>query len=85
MAKGKKTGGRKAGTPNKLSLSVKESVLSTYKSLGGDKAMAIWARENQTEFYKIYAKLLPTEVSGPDGADIPVGIKVSFVNAADKR
>lgn len=26
--------------------------------------MAKWAKENQTEFYKIYARLIPTEVSG---------------------
>ncbi len=84
MAKGVKTGGRKAGTPNKISLSVKESVLKTFVAIGGDKTMAQWAKENQTEFYKIFSKLLPTEVSGPDGGDIPVGIKVSFVNA-DRR
>ncbi len=83
MAKGVKTGGRKAGTPNKISLSVKESVLKTFVAIGGDKAMATWAKENQTEFYKIFSKLLPTEVSGPDGAEIPVGIRVSFVNARD--
>lgn len=80
MAKGVKTGGRKKGTPNKLSLSVKESVMQTFVALGGDKGMADWAKDNQTEFYKIFAKLLPTEVTGPDGGDIAHSLTVKFIN-----
>jgi hypothetical protein len=26
--------------------------------------MAEWARENQTEFYKLYARLIPVQVAG---------------------
>lgn len=77
MARGTKTGGRKAGTPNKISLSVKESVLKTYAAIGGDAQMAVWAQENQTEFYKIFAKLLPTEVTGEGGGPIGVVIKAT--------
>lgn len=76
MAKGKKTGGRKAGTPNKFSISVKASTLNVYNALGGDDAMTTWARNNQTEFYKIAARLIPTEVVGHGGGPVQVAMKV---------
>ena len=62
MALGKKTGGRKKGTPNKNSITVKESLKSVYERLGGDDAMLAWAAENPDEFYRHWIKMLPTEV-----------------------
>ena len=73
MAAGRKTGGRKAGTSNKLSGIAKENIICVFQRLGGTAAMAAWAEKNQTEFYRIYAKLLPLQVSGEDGG--PVIIK----------
>ena len=64
MAKGEKTGGRKAGTPNKATTLVKDNILAVFNRLGGTSARADWARENQTEFYRLYGRLLPLEVSG---------------------
>lgn len=32
--------------------------------------MAVWATENQTQFYNLYAKLLPLQVSGENGGPI---------------
>lgn len=58
-----KLGGRQKGTPNKLSAKVKEGFLLAYKACGGDKAFGDWAKANQTEFYKLYSKLLPTDVT----------------------
>ena len=62
MALGKKTGGRQKGTPNKVSGTVRENVISVFDGLGGLDAMTGWARENQTEFYRLYSKLLPTQI-----------------------
>ena len=70
MAVGRKTGGRKKGTQNKFTLSVKDSVLKTFGNLGGVKHMTTWAKENPTEFYKIAAKLIPTEITGKDGSPL---------------
>ena len=36
--------------------------------LGGTAAMAKWAANNQTEFYRIYARMLPIEGPGENGA-----------------
>ena len=37
-------------------------MIAVFDRIGGREGMAEWAMENRTEFYKIYAKLLPTEV-----------------------
>ena len=72
MAKGNKTGGRKAGTPNRMTSAVKEALQTVYddlqaKSGGGHKHFSEWAEGNPTEFYKLYAKLLPQEVKAEVG------------------
>jgi hypothetical protein len=56
-----KKGGRKAGTPNKFTKSFREAVLVAYENIGGTEAFSHWAAENQTEFYRIAARLIPTE------------------------
>lgn len=65
MAKGKKTGGRQKGTPNKVTTAFKTAVLEAFHGLGGTVALQRWGKENQTEFYKIAARLIPHEVIGP--------------------
>jgi hypothetical protein len=76
MAVGKKTGGRSKGTPNKLSGQAKENIVAVFNRLGGTAAMAEWAMENQTQFYQIYAKLLPLEVTGENGG--PMSMTVTW-------
>ncbi len=86
MALGKKTGGRKKGTPNKVQRTVRESLISVYDRLGGDEAMLAWAAENPEEFYKHWIKMLPTEVkqdvTSSDGTLKPVSIQVVGVDAS---
>ena len=69
---GERRGGRRKGTPNKVSGSVKEAVLETFMQLGGVTHMAEWAGKNPGDFYRILARLLPREVTGEGGAPIPV-------------
>lgn len=80
MASGAKTGGRKKGTPNHVTAGAKSNVMAVFEMLGGAKGFAEWASENKTEFYRHYAKLIPSsnELSGPDGSAIPVGLNVTF-------
>ena len=81
---GPKYGGRKAGTPNKLSGSVKASLQAVYQLRGGDDALLGWARENETEFYKLWGRMLPQEVSGPEGGPIELaGIERIIRHAKD--
>jgi hypothetical protein len=67
-----KVAGRVKGTPNKSSATVKDNILAVFNRLEGTAGMAKWAQANQTEFYKLYAKLLPTQAehTGADGAPL---------------
>lgn len=85
MAKGYKTGGRKKGTPNKATVEVKTALQQAFEHRGGIAALVSWADENPTEFYKLWAKLLPNEIKaelgGPDGGAIAHDVRVEFVRA----
>lgn len=59
--------GRPKGAQNKTTKAFKEAVLTVYHDIGGNDALANWARENQSEFYKICARLIPTEVNANIG------------------
>lgn len=56
--------GRPVGAQNKFSGQAKENVMAVFTRLGGTQAMAEWATENKTDFYKIYARLLPIDMTG---------------------
>ena len=66
--------GRIKGSQNKLTRSIKEALLLAFNGMGGAAELERWGKKNQTEFYKICARLIPTEISGVDGAAIPVHI-----------
>lgn len=57
--------GKPKGTPNKLTRTVKETVLAVFNDLQADPKANLfsWGKENPTDFYKIAAKLIPTEVN----------------------
>lgn len=68
---GKREGaGRPAGVPNKLSATVKDNVIQVFDDIGGLETMAGWARENKTQFYNLYAKLIPMQVNAEVNATI---------------
>lgn len=63
MAAGRKTGGRQAGSLNKTTITVKAALEAAFERRGGIDGLVNWADENPTEFYKLYAKLLPAELT----------------------
>lgn len=62
MAKGQKTGGRQKGSLNKTTSAVKDALTAAFEELGGVAALANWGKQNETEFYKLWVKMLPQEV-----------------------
>lgn len=70
--------GRKKGTPNKTTASVKAALTEAFDRLGGVPSLVAFGQEQPAEFYKLWAKILPKEleVSGKDGA--PIGVSVVF-------
>jgi hypothetical protein len=55
--------GRKKGVPNKLTTSVRTALETAFEKMGGVDSLVKWALLEPTEFYKLYAKLLPVQVN----------------------
>ena len=62
--------GRPHGTPNKVNQSIREAFRDAFNQLGGADALAAWGRENPTPFYALASKLIPQEITGPDGSQL---------------
>jgi hypothetical protein len=62
-----KGAGRKKGTPNELTKTVKETVLAVFNELQEDinhpAHLSNFAKKNPKEFYVIASKLIPAEVN----------------------
>ncbi len=68
----KKVGGRQKGTPNKVSASVKESIMCVYEDLGGRQGLAAWAKShpnNKAKLYEWWARMAPKEIVADVKAD----------------
>ena len=53
--------GRPVGSKNKFT-TLKNAFIETFEELGGVDNLVEWARSNQTEFYRMVARLMPKEV-----------------------
>ena len=71
-----KTGGRKRGTPNKTTASVKAAVMAAFDQVGGVASLVKWAKANPGAFYTLWVKLLPLEAHSAPTA--PVVVEVSL-------
>ena len=60
---------------------------TAFDDKGGLDAFVAWAKVNETEFYKLWAKLLPVQVTGRDHGPIQTqdvsGIREEFVRRID--
>lgn len=54
--------GRPKGSLNKIGLQAKENIVEVFNQIGGIPKMVAWARRNKTEFYRMYARLIPSYV-----------------------
>jgi hypothetical protein len=69
-----KTGGRKPGTPNKVTADIKAMILGALSAKGGQKYLERQADENPTAFLSLLGKVLPLQMTGAD--DGPPVIKI---------
>ena len=83
MAEGRKTGGRRKGTPNKVTASAKEAIILAVETLGGAKRLGEWAKENPANerifWGNIYPKLLPLQLTGEGGGPMQFVGKIELV------
>ena len=61
LMKSAKTGGRKRGTPNKMTASAKAALMAAFDGSGGVAALTASAKVNPGAFYALWAKVLPME------------------------
>lgn len=76
--KGKKTGGRVKGVPNRITATAKENFIDAFDHLGGIQALVEWAKksdENRRAFYGFYARLIPQDVTSGDQPLAPTVIE----------
>lgn len=59
-----KTGGRQAGTPNKVSGTLKEMILDALEQKGGVAYLVKRAEDTPAAFMILLGKVLPTQVQG---------------------
>ncbi len=69
--------------PNKTTASAREAFALAFQGIGGTDALQIWAKENTTEFFKLYARLIPVEHVGA-GGDGPISTIVKHIYSDDK-
>ena len=67
-----KTGGRVAGTPNKTTVKVKEAILHAFDEVGGYQYLVGVALRDPRTFCTLVGRVLPSELSGPDGSPIEI-------------
>ncbi len=65
-----KTGGRQAGTPNRIAADVRAMVLAALDRAGGEDYLLAQAHDNPKAFLALLGRILPTQLSGPDGRDL---------------
>lgn len=74
--KGKKTGGRKKGSPNKTTALLKDAVLMAADRAGGENGIAgyleIQAKINPGPFMALLGKVLPMQITGDGGGALQV-------------
>jgi len=63
MAKGRKTGGRKKGTPNKITGAVKQAILHAFDKVGGEDYLVKVAEDDPRTFCALLAKIIPAEIT----------------------
>lgn len=80
----KRRRGRPPGAKGLYGKSAKENVWAVFNRLGGTAAMAAWAKKHPTEFYRLYAKLVPAGVELDAKVDGNVSVEIVRFSDADK-
>jgi hypothetical protein len=81
--------GRPPGSKDKIGRQCKENIIAVFEAVGGIKSMATWARRNRTEFYKLYARLIPNYVQATvnvrDASELTDGELVRIITGPGSR
>ena len=70
MAKGRKTGGRVKGTPNKLTADIRSAIETAFHHVGGAEYLQRIAKTEPAVFCGLLGKVLPTQMQHSGGLSI---------------
>lgn len=76
--------GRKKGSVNKVTACSRAAMMEAFDKLGGVDALYGWAKENTTDFYKLWGKTIPTDTKitgGGEKGEIVTKIVVEHVRS----
>lgn len=76
--------GRPKGVPNKTTRSAREAMELAFQGLGGVPKLTEWAKDNPTEFYRLWGRLIPAEVQHASDPAHPMTLEVVFRNEASR-
>lgn len=79
MARGKKTGGRSAGTPNKATKELKDMIQGALDAKGGQAWLEQQMDESPAAFMTLLGKILPKDVNVGGQKDNPVVSTIKLV------
>ena len=84
MAAGRKTGGRKAGTPNKFTAELKDMILTALDGAGGVEYLQSTAVSHPAAFLSLVGKVLPLQLVGDSESPLVIQV-VSFANSTPPK
>lgn len=67
--------GRRAGTPNKVTATIREIFEGAVNDMGGRQRLVEWAKaapENERVFWQLATKLLPHQITGADEGPVKI-------------
>lgn len=74
--------GRPKGSPNKTTALLKDAILTAADAAGGEGGvvgyLTLQAQENPGQFMALLGKVMPTQLSGPEGEPLFEGVKVMW-------
>lgn len=79
--------GKKPGTVHRTTIALKEAFLGVFDKVGGQQALVDYAKksdENYITVVQMLARLLPREITGPDGEGLTIVIKKVLHDAANR-
>jgi len=82
MAKGKKTGGRIKGVPNKTSGAVKDMILQALDESGGVEYLKARALDSPNAFLSLIGRILPMQVTGENGGPVAIRLERVIIDPA---
>jgi hypothetical protein len=74
-----------ASTSPKILQAARENLASAFDLMGGVAALVVWGRQNPTDFYRLWAKLVPSSAAVEHSASIPLEELLSKLSSKEEK